>query len=629
MNVTNKLAGVDVPASAAVSQVLLGAGGRSPGVGLFDLRTGATENVLQLPEGDSAYRMGRTTDGQSVVVGTKGGRLYWIDLMFNEESPKGQAPIKRAQGAPVLGILVTDAGQALVCDSAGRMLLWEPRGEQPPSMIANRNTVCALSRFGEQFVAGLSISGEMLILDLAEMRLVKTIPAPSPPRWSALVDLIDWRKAEGLVYSASDGDLVLIRQKSEDVARVKAHEGPFYAVTVYDDHLLTFGFHDAVLRKWNPASLTIDEEFPIPRGVLAAAIATNGSPKLVLVCQDGGGGVFDFESSRLHQCQALPNNAYRCAIGPSWIEIVKEQEARRRVEVDALVDQIRHASSQEPSDARDNRHNRLAQLGYEHVSLALHAERARSQENLADELRSYHKLVRLVDTQPRAAQRSLGRYSQLLERFGQFKDAMRSYKTMGAWDATSAARADQLLPWVKALENRDACLELGLSPDVLLDGVAAVDGALTCHLITNVFPSPSLAAGAIEPDAIVQKYELIRRSSPAAGPPARIANAAPWITHDRIETVDIIFFADERPDSPSPFVFGLKVLHDVPQTILVPFLAIDGGRLARAPKDGRISEISVVSIAQDDRMRGWLRPVQAIVKQALQRLLTEELSQRT
>ena len=156
MKVTNKLAGVDVPASAAVSQVLLGAGGRSPGVGLFDLRTGATENVLQLPEGDSAYRMGRTTDGQSVVVGTKGGRLYWTDLMFNEESPKGHAPIKRAQGAPVLGILVTDAGQALVCDSAGRMLLWEPRGEHPPSMIANRNAVCALSRFGEQFVAGLS-----------------------------------------------------------------------------------------------------------------------------------------------------------------------------------------------------------------------------------------------------------------------------------------------------------------------------------------------------------------------------------------------------------------------------------------------------------------------------------------
>jgi len=42
-----------------------------------------------------------------VVVGTKGGRLYWTDLMFNEESPKGHAPIKRAQGAPVLGILVT------------------------------------------------------------------------------------------------------------------------------------------------------------------------------------------------------------------------------------------------------------------------------------------------------------------------------------------------------------------------------------------------------------------------------------------------------------------------------------------------------------------------------------------
>ena len=117
MKVTNKLAGVGAPASAAVSQVLLGAGGRSPGVGLFDLRTGATENVLQLPEGDSAYRMGRTTDGQSVVVGTKGGRLYWTDLMFNEESPKGHAPIKRAQGAPVLGILVTDAGQTLVCDS--------------------------------------------------------------------------------------------------------------------------------------------------------------------------------------------------------------------------------------------------------------------------------------------------------------------------------------------------------------------------------------------------------------------------------------------------------------------------------------------------------------------------------
>ena len=542
MKVTNKLAGVGAAASAAVSQVFLGAGGRSPGVGLLDLRTGAMQNVLQLLEGDSAYRIGRTSGGQAVVVGTKGGRLHWIDLMFNEESPKGQAPIKRVQGAPVLGILVTDAGQTLVCDSEGRMLLWDPLREHRLSMVANRNAVCALSRFGEQFVAGLSISGEILILDLAELRVVKTIAAPSPPRWSALVHLIDWRKAEGLVYSASDGDLVFIRQASEDLARVKAHEGPFYAATVYDDHLLTFGFHDAVLRKWNPASLTIDEEFPIPRGVIAAAIATDGSPKLVLVCQDGGAGVFDFESSRLCQCQPLPNNAYRCAIGPSWIEIVEEQEPRRHVEVDALVDQIRHASFPEPSDDRDNRHTRLTQLGYEHVSLALHAERARSQEDLADELRSYHKLVRLVDTQPRAAQRSLGRYAKLLERFGQFKDAMRWYKRMGAWDANSAARADQLLPWVKALENGDALLEPGFSPDILLDGVTAVDGALTCHLVTNVLPSPSLAAGALGPDAIVQKYELIRRSSPAAVPPARIANAAPWITHDRVETVDIIFF---------------------------------------------------------------------------------------
>jgi len=616
-----------VPAVSSVSRVLLGAGGRTPGVDVLDIRTGTVAKVLKLQEGDSAYRIGRATGGQTAVVGTKRGHLFWIDPTPNADAQNPAAVIKRIQGAPVLAVLLTELNQALVCDSAGRVLLWESSTGHPISIPGGRGAVCALAKFGERLVAGLSASGEMLFWDMAQVRLLKTIAASSPPRWSALVGLVDWKQAQALAYSSPEGDLVLVRPESEEVCRVKAHKGPFYAATICGDNLLTVGFDDAVLRRWNPTSLTIEEELEAPKGVIAATIANSGSPKLVLVCRDGG-GVYEFENGELLLCKPLRGCAYRSAVGPSWNEIVEEQEEQQRVEVNGLVAEIRQAASRGQRDDLDDRHGRLRQLGYEHVSLVLHAEHARSQEDLVAELRAYHSLARLVKNQPQSARRSLGRYAELLECFWQLKAATRQYEVLGAWDTNSAARACQLLPLIHALENADALLEPGLSPDVLLDGVAAVSGAFTCHLVTKVFSSRSMAGGTFQPEDIVQKYEQIRRSKPTKIPPARIVHSAPWITHERVETVDVILFADERQEGADPPLFGLKLLDGLPQTTVVPFVAIDGRLPAQASNDDGRTEVWAVLRTQEDRVQGWIKPVQAAVRQTLQRLLTAELAQR-
>ena len=295
-------------------------------------------------------------------------------------------------------------------------------------------------------------------------------------------------------------------------------------------------------------------------------------------------------------------------------------------EATRLAIRVQHVIERDPSVDVERDHARLSELGYEHVSLALRAERAHRQDDLAAELSAYHQLAQILPEGEGGALRSLRRYAELLELVWQLKEAQEVYRRLASWDSTLAAKADSLTPFVAALDSDDVVVESEVPVAVLAAAAAAVALPITSRFQILALGPLRCREVILQPDRIIEKYDRVRQLRPQTALPEAKCAQARWIGRDDIEPADLITFHGSGCGGPEGVVFALKVMDASPETMIVPVVLFDASAALQGRQAALMAASVVSRIGGEATANGWIRHVHGAVKDALNRLFTETLS---
>lgn len=236
------------------TNILLGKGGPRPGLVACDVFSGSVEDVLSVPPGGSVYAVGLSPEGKTIAAGTKAGDLYW--LRQGERDPATGVPLARrlANGAPVVSLCFADSSTAAVTDTMGRCLLWLlGEGARPDKLPAPGGVICSLFRLDEEQLAGLCVSGELLVWNWREKKIIKVLGIPALPETSALVTPVYWRSADTWVWPGRDGQIVFYEWRQGRLRTAGDRLGDVHVIMACGDQLLTIGRADGRLKRWRAA----------------------------------------------------------------------------------------------------------------------------------------------------------------------------------------------------------------------------------------------------------------------------------------------------------------------------------------------------------------------------------------
>lgn len=604
--------------------ILLGSGGARPAVDIYDVDAGCPRRLLELPHGHSVYAIALDSHELNVAaVGTKGGRVYWLQESRDNESTTASSRVF-TQGASVLSIDFVQPDQVVASDSAGRCLLWNRNdGDSAAHLSTDGQVVCALRKLDGDMLAGVSTAGAVVSWDLARGSSPRILPAPAPSPWCALVRLTPWPQASVWAYPSCDGRLVFYDPNEHQVRCITAHDGEYYAVFVLNDDLITIGWQDGRLKRWHPGERIPATQMPAPPGVISAAVFSDRDLGLLLVRESGEVGAYRLDSDKL-QLEHFVRGDFRAVAGPPSDAVHAALARHHADEARGLAQCIKASLAKGATEDVTELHTRLVELQYEHVSLLLRAEQCRLQEDFVGELRAYRDLLGLLPLGARASLPSVAHYATLLERAWQHEEACNLLRSAGAPDNGLMSQFERLKSYSTALTEADVVVQSDTDVGVILAVAGVLGKTLTARFQIHELPAMPCREVKLSANQIVAKYERVRQEEAGGLPPA-LASRVTWLTRQAIEQVDLVTFDGEPPEGVEGLQLALKVLDAGLQAVVVPVILVDA---RRAPTDRLTGRELDRSSNQTIRVNSWIAPIHRAVDLSLRMLISEAIALR-
>ena len=299
------------------ANIILGVGGKRPGVGIYNIDTGLIENTISLTAGESVYAVDVLPNSNSLIVGTRAGFLYLLGQEELSQQNSDFEPQRFIQGASVLSVCSLDEQRVAVSDVAGRCLIWElTKNSQPMPLPTGDGAVCALFRADDGLLAGISMAGELVVWDLMQSDIIRVLDIPTPPALSALIKPIYWRARNSWAWPGKDGVVVLYQCSQNKITTMNAHTGDVYAMAVCNDELLTIGRTDGCMKRWQANSDKPVASFKAPKGVISASIWGGQDFRMLLINDLGKAGIYSFINDKIKFIGLLHGRDYRITIDP-------------------------------------------------------------------------------------------------------------------------------------------------------------------------------------------------------------------------------------------------------------------------------------------------------------------------
>lgn len=618
--------------------MLLGIGGANPGVVAYDPESRQGRRILSSPAGQSVYAVAMSADGQVVAAGTKTGALYWI----MRREPEAIHPIHQAgpstgcAAAPVLALTFMDRQTIAVSDTVGRCLLWQlGANESPGALVTGKRVIAALCRPNAEHLAGVSVSGELLEWDCRGGDIAKIVQIPVLPDVCALVEPIYWPAADSWVWPGRDGMIALYRWRQHEVSTVRAHEGDLYAVVVCRNELLTIGRTDGCLKRWRGGSDGPVDSLDAPKGVISAASWPRDQAEdvVLLVDDTGKAGVYSWCDGRLDLIEWLTGEDYRRAVSPD-VEAYKAARCHHEaLQVKQLAAHMERCIAQRQLGELEPSYHRLADLGYGHVAYALRAQEARSNNDLVGELRAYTELARVMVPDRPGCERSLSRYSQLLERVWQLPRAREIYQRLVELTGDNCNHREtlqRLSSSVSLVETGDCVIETDLPLETLVRSATVLGAQFTGRYVVRNIGVPISCNVIIAADEFVKRYERISRARPQVPLPPAEQVQLWWLSREKAYQVTTVLFRDDAPDSSGCVELGIKLFNVRLQTVLAPVVIFHAHERAKTTP---IEQHNAAVLEQLRRMessspaKGWLQAVYRTARQAIRQVITRAFAE--
>ena len=610
------------------AHVLLGRGGASPGLLLYDLGSRSIEEALSLPAGQSVYAMDASPDGTAVAVGTKAGYLH---LVAEPACSENQAQTL-LQGAPVLSVCFMDDGHVAASDMAGRCLLWDlvENGRPLALPVPEGEIIYGLFQPDGDLLAGLSAMGHLLLWEWSTGVAVQDLKvSPSPPLLS-LVRPIHWVEGGCWAWPAHDGILTMLEWPAGRCRHIEAHEGDFYGITVLRSELLTVGRTDSCLKRWSPCRGGPAATLSAPRGLVSMAAWCEGEPRLLLVDENGKAGIYSWLNDAIGRTDWLPQRDIRVAVSPNPSAYRLYLQSKLRAEAETLTGRIVQQYAKRQLEEVERLHRELERIGYRHVSLALQAQEARRQDDIGGELRAYSELAALIVNDHAGMADSLTRYAQLLERVWQVRQAYSIWRRIGPIIPSPEAAAETLTrlhSYVSSMDSAEYVIDPTDPLVTLITSATALNRPLTGRYVVGSAGPSVRCHGAVSSVDVLERYGRLRTTAYRGALPVADGQQYAWLSNSGVDRVEAVVTTAGVSQGAIRWEYCVKVYGTDSHTVLAPMILIHAADPASGtPAAEHNQQITSVlqRLQEDGSQRTVVHAVHECFKEVIRRLLTRQ-----
>lgn len=611
--------------------VLLGRGGDSPGIEAYDAISGNLKNILSLTADQSIYAIDISPDGD-IVAGTKTGDIYWLR---HQGHGSGDFLIEQfANYTPILDVCFVGERTVAVSDTAGRCLLWRLRKDaQPDKLPTAGGVICSLFKLDDSHLAGLSVSGQLLVWDWPEKNLTKTVELPRPPDLSALVKPVYW--LDSWAWPAQGGIIVLYKWRTNDVHTIcAADSGDIYAIAVCNDELLTIGKTDKCLKRWQAGSDTPVASLKVPDGIISAALWYSHESRTLLLINDAGQGrVYSWIDGKLDLIKQLAGQDYRIAFGPDMETLRSQMRYREELRVRELSVQINNKISQRAYDNElKSLYQQLIKLGYRQVALGLQALEAGSKNDIVAEIKIHNELVNIIPHDHPGSEKSLLRYAELSEYVWQPQNSCRIYEQLARMHPDNNAYTESMCRasrYAGIIEASEYVIESDVPLALLARSAAALGTRFTGrYLVKNIKVQGSCNV-IISAGELIEKYEQISKTKSHEPLPKAEEVELWWLSKENIDQVTTVIFASKDTEHFNCLEFGVKFLNAKLQTVLVPVVIFNAGRNVNdiSIEQHNSSVLEKLHLIENNSLsNAWLQMVHRNINHAVRQLITRAMA---
>jgi len=605
----------------------LGAGGDHPRVDTLDLDSGRARRLMDLPLTHSAYAISVDWDSGTVAVGTKAGLVY-ISTYNHQGISEPTFTRRLIQGAPILSTLLINNSQVVATDTAGRCLLWNTDQETVLQHLQVTNgVICSLLPVDEHGIVGLSSEGRILIWQHPGGQLVRTIEVPTPPPLGALVNMVFWPAAQALACPSHHGWLTLYDPIGDGIKRLDAHEGPFYAISVCNENLLTAGIADHRLKVWAVDSNKPMHNFQLQENVISMGVSGRSPTKILMVDSRGAVRVYTLEAEKLKPASDPITADYRVIATLPQQRLKAFHTKKTEQEVRKIAAELKNGMDRLSEDVIEEHHSRLIELGYEPVSLALRAEQAGERGNVVEAIRFYRSLKEALSHEDPNVCPVMERYADFLQKAWQIKEADAICKRIldVIPDYPFHVNADSLALIAKAMCNQHMVIEADVPLDLIISSATVIGEKFTGRY---VFERGKALHGRIglSTTLIADKCEQVLGGDGKRRSPRTNIEKLWWISRAGINETELITFTNEGINGLNALQFALQVSHGDLETILIPAFLFDwrdgeGASAVQEANDG--AQNALAGLKDKSSVHSRFSQIHRALELALRRLATE------
>jgi len=617
-----------------MSSLVLGTGGRQPGVWLLSLGEDHASSVLELPAGHSAYAIDLDADSGLVAVGTRAGTIHVFSWPQRATS-QAQEVLSLHQGAPVLSVCLLGPDRLVTADTAGRCLVWNLNGDlsNPQACDTGGELICSLLALPDDRLVGLSAGGRLVFWDQVLVRPERFVTGPRPPKKLSLVRLQYWPKHEAIVYPGAHGRLVLCQPDRPEIHVRDAHDGEFFAIVVDDEGLYTIGRNDGLAKVWENTDGAPSRQLKAPSGVIAAAAFGDAAGKAILIHDSFEAAVYTLRSDPLKPIGWLGIRSYRSVAGVS----ARVRHTARKDQEQAIIEDLQ-ARIQEKFQSNDFEgiealHEQLLALGFESVSLALRAQQAALQQDLVGEMRIRRRLAQILVPPDPQSWLVLLRYAELLEAAWQLTEAKEIRERIPPEQMREPSVQEWLNQATGIMEGDDW---VGASTFVptLIDAANEFQRPFTGRWAVGNLGHHALACHCkvVTAEVLAAKYEQIREERGLSDLSPAQAGRYWWLAPRVAAPTETVVFEEPSNRAGPALQIAAQIQEHGTECVVILRGLLDAGR----PGPGQSWEDhnrQVLAVFRQTEQAGplnvWSRPVREIVMLALRRLRNLARSQQT
>jgi hypothetical protein len=605
--------------------VAAGCGGKAPRVEMVAGTAPQPTTILNLQEGESAYSLSISADGESIAAGTKAGFIYVTETVANA----GSEAFKLVQGAPVTSVCFSGDSLLASADIVGRCFLWPlSEGEGTHTELrTNGEIVCALVSW-DQYLLGLTMEGEILAWALDSGDVSTIGRGARPPAKGALVRLIAVPETNAIVYPAEDGDICVFRPGTANGELLPCHDGEFYAMARARKFLITAGCHDKSVKFWD---LDLEQHGPsLSTDRASIAVAAEGGregDRIFLVDEHGCLRVCAVEEAKLRATREFGPRAYRTVICSKTTISSKA----RRERVRSIAKEIREKIGTGEREGIEQLHSQLCGLGFESISLELRAEQAQYDGDIPRELHARKKQAHLLPDEPGSVD-SLASYASLCQQVWQLEEAWQQYRRINEI-APSAPTEDQqrrLHSYLRAMDHGTwVAGPTEVSLEVVGKSASVMDTRLTGWWIISTGEQQNFQRTDLRPEEIARIYEEKSKESGNEGLPEARCEQISWLSEWEINQVEAIVCRKEDEVAGGELRFGLLFMRQSPDAVIIPaviFRAAEAGEYSTSGEHNEAVLDAFRETTASELNVCWLDRVQDALTFALRRLVTREMS---